>query len=668
MTLRDQLQSALGSAFTIDRELTGGGMSRVFVATENALGRRVVVKVLHPELAADVTAERFSREIQLVARLQQANIVPLLTTGHTGEVPFYTMPFVDGESLRHRLASGAPMPLPEVIGILRDVARALAYAHDAGIVHRDIKPENVLLSGGAAVVTDFGIAKAISASRTQQGDSRAATITQAGAGIGTPAYMAPEQAAGDPAVDHRIDIYAFGCLAYELLAGHPPFVAPAVHEVVAAHISKTPVAIATLRRDTPPTLARLVMRCLEKQPGQRPQSARELLEGLDSAATPTAPGRFAAGGRPRTLALVGGTLAALVVVALLLARRGTDDAQRAGPPSIAVIPFANVNGDSAHDYLADGLSDELATSVGKMSGVRLASRTGAYRYRGRRDLDVREVGRTLSVGYVLQGTVRQAGDQLRVSAQLTDANTGVELWADAFDRTAKDIFRTQDEIVMAVGRALAAHGVGRGATAVVASAATKGTTNTDAYDLYLRAEYLLLHRRVDRAAQTFDSAIVLDPQYWRAYAGLAKSLSLMPYFTGTGVREIAPRLRAAAGKALAADSTIAEAHTALGMLATEENKWDEARAEFERAVATDPTDVENHFQFGRYWLYVGNDANAYAEWTRARLRLHDGRGAAARIAGLCDRGAVCPRAGTRDAHAVGAAVGGHADPDARARR
>ena len=201
MSLRDELQAELGTAYTIDRELGGGGMSRVFVATDAALGRQVVVKVLHPELAAELTAERFAREIQLVARLQQANIAPLLTAGHTGEVPFYTMPFVEGPSLRQRLTEHGPFAIGDAIGVLRDVARALAYAHDAGVVHRDIKPENVLISGGAAMVTDFGIAKAISVARTQAGATP--TITQLGSGIGTPAYMAPEQAAGDPSVDHR---------------------------------------------------------------------------------------------------------------------------------------------------------------------------------------------------------------------------------------------------------------------------------------------------------------------------------------------------------------------------------------------------------------------------------------------------------------------------------
>src|SRR3954467_13332709 len=219
MDLRTQLASTLGAAYTFERELGGGGMSRVFTAEETRLRRKDVVKVLSPELAAGVSAERFEREIQTVASLQQANIVPVLTVGETGGLPYYTMPFVEGESLRAHLARG-PLAISEVIGIARDVAKALQYAHDRGVVHRDIKPDNVLLSGGTAVVTDFGIAKAISAART---GSSAATLTQIGVSIGTPAYMGPEQAAGDPNIDHRADIYSLGAMAYELLAGQPVF-------------------------------------------------------------------------------------------------------------------------------------------------------------------------------------------------------------------------------------------------------------------------------------------------------------------------------------------------------------------------------------------------------------------------------------------------------------
>ena len=280
MDLRDRLQQTLGATYTLERELGGGGMSRVFVANEARLARRVVVKVLSPELAAGLSAERFEREIRLAASLQQANIVPVLSAGDTDGVPYYTMPFVDGESLRARLRAGGPQPLAQVVSVLRDVARALAYAHERGIVHRDIKPDNVLLSGGAAVVTDFGIAKAITASRTHHdGD----TLTQLGTAIGTPAYIAPEQAAGDPAVDHRADIYSFGCLAYEMLAGQPPFANRSAQRLLAAHLSEPPRPINELRSDTPLPLASMVMRCLEKDAAARPQSAGDLLAALDAA-------------------------------------------------------------------------------------------------------------------------------------------------------------------------------------------------------------------------------------------------------------------------------------------------------------------------------------------------------------------------------------------------
>src|SRR5262245_1231198 len=280
--LRDQLQSTLSGSYTLERELGGGGMSRVFVADETRLARKVVVKVLSPELAQGISAERFEREIKLAASLQQANIVPVLNAGETGGMPFYTMPFVEGESLRAHLRTGA-MPTGQAVSVLRDVARALAYAHQRGIVHRDIKPDNVLLSGGAAVVTDFGIAKAISASRTQSGDG--ATLTQLGTSIGTPAYISPEQAAGDPDVDQRADIYSFGCMAYELPAGRPPFIARTPQRLLAAHMSESPQAITELRPDTPPALAAMVMRCLEKEADSRPQTAVELFPALETTQT-----------------------------------------------------------------------------------------------------------------------------------------------------------------------------------------------------------------------------------------------------------------------------------------------------------------------------------------------------------------------------------------------
>jgi tetratricopeptide (TPR) repeat protein len=276
--LRAQLQAHLGDAFRIERELGGGGMSRVFLATEVRLARTVAVKVLSPELAQGINAERFEREILLAASLQQANIVPLLAAGDLDGLPYFTMPFVEGESLRRRLTSGG-LPIADVIAILRDVTKALAYAHARGIVHRDIKPDNVLLSGGTAVVTDFGIAKALSASRAEVGGG---TLTSVGTSIGTPAYMAPEQVAGDPTVDHRVDLYALGCMAHELLTGASPFADRTPQKMLAAHLSETPASVTQKRGDCPPALATLVKQLLEKDPADRIGSATEVLRTLDA--------------------------------------------------------------------------------------------------------------------------------------------------------------------------------------------------------------------------------------------------------------------------------------------------------------------------------------------------------------------------------------------------
>jgi tetratricopeptide (TPR) repeat protein len=279
MTLHEQLQRSLGDAYRIERELGGGGMSRVFVARDEALRRNVVVKVLPPDLVAGVNVERFHREIELAAGLQHPHIVQVLTAGQMDGVPYYTMPFVEGESLRARLSRGGPLPITEVIGVMRDVAKALSYAHGRGVVHRDIKPDNVLLSGGSATVADFGIAKAISAARTA---APGGTLTQIGTSIGTPTYMAPEQAAADPSTDHRADIYSFGCLAYELLAGRPPFMAKTPQRLLAAHMGEVPQPIAELRPDTPALLADLVMRCLEKDADARPQQAGDIVRVLET--------------------------------------------------------------------------------------------------------------------------------------------------------------------------------------------------------------------------------------------------------------------------------------------------------------------------------------------------------------------------------------------------
>src|SRR4051812_34227963 len=282
--LEQKLQEHLGTAFTIQSELGGGGMSRVFVAEDMALGRRVVVKVLNPALAATVSVARFQREIMVVARLNHPNIVPILSAGEIDGLPYFIMPYIEGESLRGRIVRG-PLSLRETVGILKDVTRALAYAHSGGIVHRDIKPDNILLAGSAAVVTDFGVAKAVSAAR-QRGvtyPQAGQTITGVGISMGTPQYMAPEQAAADPSADHRVDIYALGIVAYEALVGSPPFHGRTPQALLAAQLTELPAPLAARRYDVPVALADLIMKCLEKDPADRPRSATEVLHVLDSA-------------------------------------------------------------------------------------------------------------------------------------------------------------------------------------------------------------------------------------------------------------------------------------------------------------------------------------------------------------------------------------------------
>ena len=286
-TLQEQLQESLGTAYRIERELGGGGMSRVFVALDTTLGRRVVVKVLLPELAAGVSVERFRREIHLAAQLQHPHIVPLLSAGESEGLPYFTMPYVDGESLRARLIRERELPVPEAIRVLRDVASALGYAHERGVVHRDIKPDNVLLSRGTAVVTDFGVAKALTASSEYGTPEAHPGLTSLGVTLGTPHYMAPEQGAGDPAMDHRVDIYAFGATAYEILTGDPPFTGKSPQAILGAHIAGIAKPISSIRPGLPPLLGHVIMKCLEKRPADRPQSADEIVRALDALATPS---------------------------------------------------------------------------------------------------------------------------------------------------------------------------------------------------------------------------------------------------------------------------------------------------------------------------------------------------------------------------------------------
>ena len=617
--MSDDLQAALAQSlrgsYALERELGGGGMARVFLAHETALRRPVVIKVLMPELAAGLSARRFEREIRLAASLQHANIVPVLTAGEALGLPYYVMPFVEGLSVRDRIAREGRLPLERTVGILRDVARALAYAHERGVVHRDIKPDNVLLSGEAAVVTDFGIAKAISAARDGEGETGGATttVTVAGMMVGTPAYAAPEQVSGDGEIDHRADLYSFGCLAYELLAGAPPFSATSPHALFAEHLMTRPVPIGERCPSCPPGLARLVMQCLEKDPAARPASAGELLQVLDTAITPAGSfDRFRQRltRRQRAAALLLPIALAAGVVAVLI--RGASEAS-ATAGSIAVVPFLNLRPDTAGEYLADGIADGLSTALGKTAGVRVVSRALSYRFRGQRALDAREVGLALSADYLVQGQLRDAGDRLQVSVQLTSADDNSEAWSDSYEGSAEDPLALQATVTRGVVDALRTE---LALTAESVVAVREPTSNTVAYDLYLRARFLLLRRGpgVPQAIERFEQAVAADPAFAEAHAGLALALQLLPYFAPVEARTLHERTVAAAGRALAADSTLAEAHTALAMAYQHAFQWEEAEARYRRAVALQADEPDVHIQFGRFLWYTGRFEAARTEF------------------------------------------------------
>ncbi|MBA3339714.1 MAG: protein kinase, partial [Gemmatimonadaceae bacterium] len=555
--LRDQLQTTLGTAYTLERELGGGGMSRVFVAEEARLRRRVVVKVLAPELAAGLSAERFAREIELAASLQQANIVPLMTAGETDGLPYYTMPFVDGLSLRARLERNGALPVGETVSVLRDVTRALAYAHERGVVHRDIKPENILLSGDAAVVTDFGIAKALSASRTA---APGGTLTQVGTSIGTPAYMAPEQAAGDPDTDHRADLYALGCVAYEMLAGSAPFAGRPAHQLFAAHLTEIPAPLATTRPDVPGPLAQLVARLLEKDPARRPQSAREVLHALDGATTGAgaASAPRSSGPRIATIAAIAAGLLIITSVAFAAWRssRRTEDAVAAhAPRSIAVLPLENIGGDTATQFFADGMTDELTSTVAKIAGLKVASRSATMAALKALPGDTKALGQRLSVGAVLVGRIRRSGERMRLTAELSSVHDGSILWSETYDRDAKDAFKVQDEVARAIASALRVT-LGDGQRRLAA----QRTVNSEAHDLYLRGRYnqeKYTEPDIRTALALFKEAVAKDPQYAAAWSGIADSWGMLAD-DFMAPREAVPKMRDAMARAAAIDSTSPE--------------------------------------------------------------------------------------------------------------
>jgi serine/threonine-protein kinase len=470
--LVERLQAALGDAYAIERELGGGGMSRVFVARDMALDRAVVIKALREDVAEGISRERFRREVMVSATLQHPHIVGIIAAGDAAGIPYFVMPFVDGESLRGRIGRLGPLSVPEAVGIMRDIARALSFAHARGIVHRDIKPDNVLLAGGAASVADFGVAKALASARTDERHPHG-TLTGAGISLGTPAYMAPEQVAGDPSTDHRADIYAFGMTAYEILTGTPPFARRAVADQLSAQLVETPPSLSAMRPGIPQALDALIESCVAKNPADRPQSADEILRLLEdpamvsgevsSSASPSIVRRSSARRRWR----VGAVAAAAVVVATVgtaLALRGREETAQplvgvttrptaSGVLQIAVFPLVSLSADSADAFVADGVTEALANAFAAIPGARVASPSAAVSGL-RAGQAPTAVATALGVSVYLEGTFQRNGSRVRVTVRLVNAADGFMLWSDVYERDKVDVLTAQTEIARDVAAAV----------------------------------------------------------------------------------------------------------------------------------------------------------------------------------------------------------------------
>ena len=610
--LRDQLQATLGDAYTIERELGGGGMSRVFVATEHALGRKVVVKGLPSEMSGQVALDRFKREISLAAGLQHPHIVPLLTAGASEGLPFFTMPYVKGESLRAQIAQRGELPVNEATRVLREVASALAFAHDAGVVHRDIKPDNVLLSGGSAMVTDFGVAKAVSASTT----AGASGLTSLGVALGTPAYMSPEQASADPMVDHRADLYSWGILAYELLTGSTPFSGRSAAAMLAAHTIESAESIARRRPGIPPALAALVMKCLEKRASDRPQNAGEIVRAIDDMVTPSgglAPTR-AVPSRRRTLVTAG----VVVAVSSALAFTGYGAMSRARSAdtvarTIAVLPFENRSRDSSYDYLADGMSDELRSALNGVSGLSVKARSSSAALRGK---SAGEAGAKLDVAVVLEGSLSRSGERMRVTAELVRVDDENTIWSGSFDRLATELPAVQDSIIRAINAVLRVRdGASVSASGTVGA---RGTTDVEAYDLFLRGEFFRRRFEIPSAVASLNQAVKKDPSFARAHASLASAYAILP-LTGVTLPDSARRqAEKSVQRALTLAPSLPAVYIAQALLQIfGDFQYGAAERTIRKAIELDSADAEaitwHAFSFG----YLGHLDQAIAEARRA---------------------------------------------------
>lgn len=616
----DDLRAALAGRYTIDREVGRGGMGRVYLAHDERHGRPVALKLLSqgflPDHGPSGGAARFQREIEIAARLAHPHILPLFDSGAAEGLLYYITPYVDGETLRDRLARTGPLPLAESVRVLGEVARALAHAHRRGVVHCDVKPANILLNAeGDALVADFGVARALAEAQgqpAQPSDPGDRPVV-----LGTPAYMAPEQVTDNAAVDHRADLYALGAVAYELLTGTPPFAGRKGRNGPVADTGELRDTATATWQGVPPALVKLVERLLAPRPEDRPEDAEEVLQVLSSVLER---GRtHGRGARRRSLPLLVGGLILLPLAWFAAPWRQTTPSAGLGEgASVAVLSFAGTTGSLDDAAIGEGLTDALTRRLRGVPGLRVAGRASVAALE-RRDLDVQTIGDTLDVATVMVGTVLRDDDRVRVDARLLRARDRRALWSERYDVPAEDLLTLREQVAQDVVAAMSA---AAGWDRLPAGLAERDTRDPAAYELYLKGRYLTNTRQRDglfRAVQYFDEAIQRDPAYARAYAGSADAWTFLGIFNHVPPHEGLSRARTAAERAIALDSLLVEAHASLAhLLFVYEWNWPAAEAALEHAIALDPRYPLLRMYYASFLHSVGRSEEALEQLAVAR--------------------------------------------------
>jgi serine/threonine-protein kinase len=546
----ERVTAALAPRYTIERVIGSGGMATVYLAEDQRHHRKVAIKVLRPELGAVLGPDRFLQEVAFAARLNHPHILPLYDSGDAAGLLYYVMPYVGGESLRQKLTRDGRLSIEEAVAITRQVAAALGHAHSQGLIHRDVKPENILLHEGEAMVADFGIALAVTSAAEER-------LTATGLCLGTAQYMSPEQSLGERLLDGRSDVYSLGCVLYEMLTGEPPYAGPTAQAVIAKRVADPVPSVRRLRHTVPIAVEQALVKALAKVPADRFASTGAFVEALaQPAAVP-----------PQ-------------------------------PRSVAVLPFVNLSPDPENEYFADGITEDVIAHLAKIRALKVISRTSVMPFK-KRTQSLREIGATLEVGTLLEGSVRRVGDRVRIVAQLIDAPSDQHLWAETYDRRLTDIFAIQTDVALRIAAALQAE-LSHDEQARIRKEPTR---DIQAYQLYLQGRYCMIQytgEGMRRSIDHYEAAIERDPTYALAYTGVAMAYAELAEIGVLAPEEAYPRGKAAAARALELDGDLGEAHCMIALIKlVYDFDWSGAEQEFQRALKLSPSSADAHDLYGR---------------------------------------------------------------------